>query len=82
MTDGRTVGSVYLRRLAKLWRHAQVGKLQIRLNRCLTSTVARWISHGDIIELGPAATSTAQRQQREILCHEPVLTPRWPASRI
>ena len=66
----RRVDVAYTKALAKLWRHPPTADLRLRVNPRLTSTVARWVSSTDVIELSPAATERSAAAQREIICHE------------
>lgn len=71
------VGRAYLRSLAKLWKHPRIAKLQIEVNRRLTSTVARCVTGGDVIELSPAAARRGTRLQKEVVCHEAAHSVVW-----
>jgi predicted SprT family Zn-dependent metalloprotease len=64
------VGQAYLRSLATLWKHPRVAKLRIDVNPRLTSTVARYVTGADVIELSPSAAKRGARLQREVVCHE------------
>jgi predicted SprT family Zn-dependent metalloprotease len=71
------VGLGYLRSLAKLWKHPRVARLQIEVNHRLSSTVARCVADGNIIELSPSAARRGTRLQREMVCHEAAHSVVW-----
>lgn len=64
------VGQAYLRSLAKLWEHPRIAKLRIVVNPRLRSTVARYVTNADVIELSPYAARRGARTKREMICHE------------
>ena len=64
------VGQAYLRSLATLWKQPRIARLHIAVNPRLTSTVARYVTGADVIELSPLAAKRGARLQREMVCHE------------
>lgn len=62
--------AVYLRSLARLWKHPLVGNLQVRVNPRFTATVGRCVGSRDLIEISPKVASRSANVQREIVCHE------------
>ena len=64
------IGAVYLRSLAKLWRHPPVGNLHVRVNPRFTAIVGRCVGSQGLIEISPVVARRNAKVQREILCHE------------
>jgi predicted SprT family Zn-dependent metalloprotease len=64
------MGRAHLASLAVTWKYPQVSELGITFNPSLTSTLARWMPPGNVVEISAAAKSRSERTLKEIITHE------------
>jgi predicted SprT family Zn-dependent metalloprotease len=60
----------YLRALARLWKHSELGRIPVRTNARLTASAGRWNAPAGVIEIAARLSCHDGRLRREVLCHE------------
>jgi predicted SprT family Zn-dependent metalloprotease len=82
MTSDRVVQMArrHLVSLAVCWKHPRISQLEIAFNSSLSSTLARWMPPGDVLEISAAAKARGARLIREIVAHEAAHVAVWDRS--